>query len=266
MRWCRFGKTMFAAGTVAIAAGGLAALASAHGSQTVATEIALPAVLSGNVQIDCSNSPGPTVTLSGELVLGGLDVLAIFRNNVKGTHEYVDEVSLDATVLPQGSKITVPKQPVRGGTGGNPFIWVQFLDGDGHALTGEIYLGRCVQGIANVRISPAMWFDTLAVADVEVDCANNPGPWITIDGFLVLPGLQARFIFRNNDNPVGGPHEATRVVDVGLIAEGTAIRFPKQPSLGGVGGNPWMWIQFTDPDGEPASDEIFIGRCVQGSK
>ena len=36
--------------------------------------------------------------------------------------------------------------------------------------------------------------------------------------------------------------------------------------LGGVGGNPWIWVQFLHTDGEAASDEILIGRCVQSSK
>src|SRR6266704_1018572 len=54
------------------------------------------------------------------------------------------------TVSPAGQAITIPKQPVLGGAGGNPFIWLQLVDDKGAPLTGEIYLGRCVQGLTSV--------------------------------------------------------------------------------------------------------------------
>jgi len=47
--------------------------------------------------------------------------------------------------VPAGESITIPKQPVLGGVAGNPFIWVQLEDGNGRALTDEVYLGRCEQ-------------------------------------------------------------------------------------------------------------------------
>ena len=42
-----------------------------------------------------------------------------------------------------GESITFAKQPPRGGVGGNPHIFFQFLDGNGDPYGGEIYLGRC---------------------------------------------------------------------------------------------------------------------------
>lgn len=39
------------------------------------------------------------------------------------------------------------------------------------------------------------------------------------------------------------------------------IVFPKQPVLGGVGGNPWFLIQVMDGDGNALSEEMLIGRC-----
>jgi hypothetical protein len=241
-------------------------LATTHGAdQQVSAGLTMPAQVSGTITMsDCDNSQGPQVTLDAHLILGGLNVQAIFRNNLKGTHTHVEEYATNAVLLPEGGSLTLPKQPVLGGVGGNPFIWIQLLDGQGHALTEEIYLGRCVQGLAS--IDPSLFMDVIASASVNVDCANNPGPFITISGGLTLSGLKARFIFRNNDNPVDGPHQATRTADVTLVPAGTTIQFPKQPVLGGVGGNPWMWIQFLDEEGDPASDELFIGRCVQSSK
>lgn len=47
------------------------------------------------------------------------------------------------------------------------------------------------------------------------------------------------------------------------IAAGEQIVIPKQPVLGGVGGNPWISVQFASPGGEPYGNETLLGRCVQ---
>lgn len=82
------------------------------------------------------------------------------------------------------------------------------------------------------------------------------------------PGIDARIVFRNNDNPVGGPHDADEetVVEVELVPPGHTIQFPKQPVQGGVGGNPWIFAQFEQGNGDPIGDETLIGRCVQLSE
>ena len=248
----------------AVLALSLGLINSTRADQTISADFAMPIRVSGEVTMDCSNSQGPEVTLSGSLFLGGVNVRAIFRNNVKGTHSYTNEYVSTGVLLPENESITIPKQPALGGTGGNPFIWVQFLDGEENPLTGEIYLGRCVQG--PVPVDASALGNVLADADVKVDCSNNPGPFITVTGGLTLSGLKARFIFRNNDNPVGGPHKTDRTVDVVLVPAGATIQFPKQPVLGGVGGNPHMWVQLTAPDGTPYSGEFYLGRCVQSAQ
>lgn len=108
-----------------------------------------------------------------------------------------------------------------------------------------------------------------ALANVVVDdCANSPGPYISLDGTLTFTkGLQARFIFRNNDNPVGGPRVATVMSDgIVLIPTGLSVTFPKQPVQGGVGGNPWISAQWRHGDGSPIGEEVLLGRCEQLSK
>ena len=84
----------------------------------------------------------------------------------------------------------------------------------------------------------------------------------------VRPGVGARFIFRNNDNPVGGPHEFddATLVRVTLVPPGLDVAFPKQPVLGGVGGNPWISFQFLSGTGATLTDEYLLGRCVQLAK
>jgi len=218
----------------------------------------------------CDNSPGPYITIEGGMSLGGLGTRMTFTNNVKGTHTYTDDAHVDVTVVPaEGNNITIPKQPVLGGVGGNPFIWIQLEDGNGRAVTGEVFLGRCVQGLKNDAVAD---FSSLAraLATISVaDCQNSPGPFITLDGDLhVAAGLDAVFIFKNNDNPVDGPHRASAdaVVTVNLVPPGHDVRFNKQPSLGGVGGNPWIWFNFLSDAGAALSEPALLGRCEQLSK
>lgn len=234
------------------------------------TELDMPVMVNYELSTyDCSNNPGPRITFSGLTSTAGFGVRTIFRNNMKGTHEHVEEMTSDVTLQPAGSEIVIPKQPVRGGVGGNPFIWVQFIDADGQPIGDEIFIGRCVQGYT---FKGAQQVDESAVATSTYTvqgCANSPGPDITFDAGLALAGLDARIIFRNNDNPVGGPHEASEDVvsdPLEVIPDGTAYTFPKQPVLGGVGGNPWIWTQFMDGNARTVSDEILLGRCEQLSK
>jgi len=230
-------------------------------------EFSLPVGATTTTEVTrCDNSPGPYITISGAMTLGGLGGRVAFTNNVKGTHTFSTDTHIDVTVVPNGGSITIPKQPVLGGVGGNPFIWLQFEDGKGQAVSGEFFLGRCVQGLKGTNSvdwsSVARALATLAVSD----CSNSPGPYITLDGDLaVKSGLDAVFIFANNDNPVGGPHRAAAdaVVKVSLVPPGTDIRFNKQPSQGGVGGNPWIWFNFLNGAGAPLGDRALLGRCVQ---
>jgi hypothetical protein len=93
----------------------------------------------------CSNSPGPYITLNGEMRLGGLCGRLIFSNNARLTHVAASDVVVDVVLLPEGSSLTFAKQPPQGGAGGNPYIWVQFLNGGGADLGDPIFLGRCNQ-------------------------------------------------------------------------------------------------------------------------
>ena len=217
---------------------------------------------------DCSNNPGPKIYFSGFAGTVGFGVRTIFRNNAKGTHEYTNESQVDVALQSDGEQIIIPKQPVLGGVGGNPFIWVQFLDENGEPMGDEIFIGRCVQGYT-FKGAQQVAETAQAYSKYTVNgCENSPGPNITFDAGFSLAGINAVLIFRNNDNPVGGPHEATRNLSspVEVIPNGTSFTFPKQPVLGGVGGNPWIWTQFLDGKGNEVSDEILLGRCEQLSK
>jgi hypothetical protein len=207
---------------------------------------------------DCNNSPGPQISLGGDIQLGGLKARVIFSNNSKGTHTAVVVAQYDVSLLVEGGSITIPKQPVRGGVGGNPYIYLQFHDGNGNILSDEFYLGRCVQGL---NVTAELLNEALARATVHAeDCSNRKGPNISLSGDIVLSGLHARFIFRNN---VKGTHTAEDTRDISIILDGTSITLPKQPVNGGVGGNPLISIQFLNDSGEPIGDPVLLGRCVQ---
>ncbi len=206
----------------------------------------------------CDNSPGPQITLGGEIRMGGLKARVIFSNNVKGTHTTTVVSQYDVNLLIEGGSITIPKQPVLGGVGGNPYLYLQFHDGKGNDTSEEFFLGRCVQGLA---ITADVLNAALARANVHAEgCSNRKGPYITLDGDLKLSGLHARFILRNN---VKGTHTAEDTRDIAIILDGSSITLPKQPVKGGVGGNPLISLQFLNGNGEPINEPVLLGRCVQ---
>src|SRR6266508_1358203 len=100
----------------------------------------------------CDNSPGPQITLQGAMTVGGIGVQLLFENNLAGTHTFTIKSTASATVIPAGQTVTIPKQPVLGGTGGNPFISIQFVDNHNNPLSSTIFLGRCVQGLLTTSV------------------------------------------------------------------------------------------------------------------
>ena len=132
------------------------------------TSLPIPVAISADFSAyDCSNNPGPQITFSGGSFLGGYGVEMTFTNNMKGTHTYTDGHTVDVTVMPADEQIVIPKQPVLGGAGGNPFIWVQFVGANGAALSGEIFVGRCVQGagwhVTQSAVTTASAYETFTV-------------------------------------------------------------------------------------------------------
>jgi len=244
---------------LALTALGVANSATVRADQAVTARLSMPVQVHGKVtETGCNNSPGPQVTLEGEILLGGLEVELIFQNNAKGTHTATVTYGTNVVLVPLGAAITIPKQPVQGGVGGNPHIWIQFHDGAGKNLTQELYLGRCVQGL---NISPEFVSQVAALAEVAaLDCSNNPGPVITVGSTLTFSGLHARFIFRNN---LRGTHTAESTRDVELIVNGSQMTIPKQPVKGGAGGNPIISIQFKDGEGDSIGAPVVLGRCNQ---
>ena len=220
----------------------------------------MPASLNVNPSVEaCENSPGPYIKLEGDVTLGGLGGNLIFRNNEKGTHEHEEDVIVSVSLVPKGEQIKFNKQPSQGGTGGNPWIYAQFLHDSGSAFTNEILLGRCVQGLDPAAIA----FLIPSSASLEVaggSCSNHPGSSITIEGELTIGGIDAALIFRNNEKGTH-EHEEETTISFTILPRDGAISFAKSPHDGGAGGNPLVYFQFLDGDNKPIGSEVFLGRC-----
>jgi hypothetical protein len=224
--------------------------------QQVGAQFKQPISATVNInETGCNNSPGPQITIDGEVSLGGLQIRLILQNNVKGTHQTVVTLATNLVLVPVGTKITIPKQPVLGGVGGNPHISLQFFNKDGD-LGDEIYLGRCVQGLQIGHNSLNSSIAALIVS--AMGCENHPGPYITFGGGMSVSGLDAKLIFRNN---LKGTHTAEWTGKVNLIPDGTVLKIPKQPVKGGSGGNPLVWVQLLQGNGDAIGDPVFLGKC-----
>ena len=228
----------------------------------------------------CSNSPGPTITLSGALEVGKVTGDIVFKNNRQGTHKAVITDIVTGLVLDFGQALQVPKQPSRTpdapcsgtGVGGNPFVWLQLIDDNGNALSDPALFGRCVQGLtADADIT--FLEGAFAKAHLQGDnCQNSPGPQITLTGDLTLSGVKGRVILKNNPNPPS-PHEATCATTFDIVLQTECADHPdecticKSPSPNqnacdfdeGAGGNPIVCaVLRTDTS---SSGEICLGRC-----
>jgi len=228
---------------------------------TIQQSVSIPARVQGTITTaSCSVGDGPTITLSGELSLGGLGANLIFRNNQKGTHEHVDELVASTLLIPADTTVVIPATNVDPQTF-NPVISIQIVDDAGNPLTAEIVLGPCQAGSFPVDASITLE-TTVSLAVSVAGCANHPGPTITVEGEVSFAGLRARIIVRNGDGgPIAG--EASTDASVVVLSNGDTLSIPKQPVRGGVGGNPWIWLQLVDGSGDLLTDEIAVGRCVQ---
>jgi hypothetical protein len=232
------------------------------GTGRINTTLSIPAHVQVQTTAEgCTNNPGPYITLTGELSLGGVNGRLIFSNNKKRTHVHEEDVMVDVVILQEDEVIRFNKQPPLGGVGGNPYIFIQFLDGSGDPISDVTYLGRCVQGLDATELDFGLSSEAEAVVTTG-DCDNSGGPNITLNGELRLGGIDAKLIFTNS-RKFRHRHDENVEVSIVILPAGESIEFAKQPPRGGAGGNPHIFFMFTDGDGEPMSREWYLGRCVQ---
>lgn len=220
--------------------------------QTVALRARLDLDITGT---ECDNT-GSTITIDGTLSIVGQGVRLTFKNNVQGTHtaQIVDQLTIEVT--PLADAITLPKQPARGGVGGNPWISVMLTSGT-QTLLSPLVIGRCVQGVVShvsryVNLPAAMGLLLTAL-----DCSNK-GSSITIGASSDDAGIDAVLLFDNNINRVVHRSRAAAEADVSLLGPRT-VR--KGGNVNAAGGNPLIYGQFIDDQGAALGSEVFLGRC-----
>ena len=120
-------------------------------------------------------------------------------------------------------------------------------------LAGNALAAKQVQKVVDV---PASFTATIQTTN----CMAAPGPQVNVVSELVVAGLEAEVIF----SQPGTPGERF-VVEQGVVPENAPIPFPQQTVVGGLGNDPFLWLQLIDAQGKPLTSEIFLGQCSQGS-
>jgi hypothetical protein len=136
------------------------------------------------------------------------------------------------------------------------------------ARTATAALALLAFGLASVchadpKIKTELKIPTTIKATFNSSCDNSSGPSVTLDGSIQMSGFKEKFIFKNNKRG----NRTTNMIsahDVTLIPLVGAITLPKQPSQGGIGGNPYLYVVFRDTAGSNLTEEVLLGRCVQG--
>lgn len=237
----------------------VAIVAAAACSGTSSEQNALTQTTNGDVNakvIATNCGVNPTITLDGKITLSGLGIRLTFQNNQKGTHENVQQLTNDVVIVPDGHAIAIPNFSSAGSVK-NPFVWIQILDSNGNAVSGEVLLGRCAEGLAAIQATAPL----VATAHIDLEGCDNTGSSVGITGSVSLSGLKIRVIFRD---ALDATSSTVVTAQTDVIVVGETFTMPKQPSRGGVGGNPWIYAQFIDGNGNALGTQVLLGRCVQG--
>jgi len=251
----------------ALLAGGLLASTSAWAGKTVSQGWRVPAQLDMEFSGAVCDNTGSTVEINGALATGGAKVKVIFRNNVKGTKELIKLGEVTFEIVPNNDMVSIPKQPVLGGVGGNPHISFKPFDVGTTEnptyvpLSSRQYLGRCVQDFRTSTQQTIELGGQLTAAISAIECSNK-GSRLTVDLNAARGAVVGSLYFDNNYNRV--VHETSVAAEANFSLTPAFLNERKGWGVGGAGGNPLIYLQFGDGEGEvfnALGDEIFVGRC-----
>ncbi len=237
---------------------GLTALPAQAAPRSVAEDVDIPVTVSMTVTgVECTNA-GSSIDLKGTLSMGGLLLQTVFKNNVKGTKTVVvGESSMDVV---EADVEDLPKQPVLGGVGGNPWISVALatLDEAGAIvlISTPVVVGRCVQGVTSDAVTLTADLPANAFATATgLDCSSK-GSHVSLDASAALSPLFAAVVFDNNLKKV--VHRSIQATDsIVTLAGGDTHKGWGQAD--GAGGNPLVYLRFVTDSGGTA--DYLVGRC-----
>ncbi len=225
-------------------------LATAFVPRAAEASIALPpqdhivaAVIA--VDLECTNSPGPSVTVSGFTTIGTFPVTVGYWQNKNKNGELTLVEAVDVEVGFQDPVVWAKQRFT-----GNPEVLGQLLDENGNVIVDWVSFGKCVGGKKSrfYLTTPIELVKHLLVASIE--CRNSPGPQITIGGAIKLKeGVTLKLKGRNNakETHVRYATVDALVLDSSYPLENQVV-IPKQIS----GGNPVISV-----------DGNRLGRCNQ---
>jgi hypothetical protein len=255
---------------IAAAIFGAGALSPALAAVETGTDWGMPARISADFTEPICTNTGSQISFTGGMTLTGAKVAVIFKNNTKGTKTLTKVGEVVYEVIPAEAGLSVPKQPAFGGVGGNPHISFQVSETGTEAepysvpLTERIYLGRCVQDF-NGRVERDIRIGTSLSALVGALECTSKGSSLTLQADSESASLTGTLFFDNNYNRV--VHERTTAASAQVSLK-PSIRLRKGWGVGGAGGNPLIYVQFLDKDGNAVQDlngrvvpETLIGRC-----
>ena len=107
-------------------------------------DFVLPATARASVT-SCQNGPGASIALSGALTLQAGVAAKVTLQGDSTSARTATSGTLQIDIVPAQGTVQFAKQPVRGGAGGNPWIYLQFLDAAGAPFGQESLIGRCSQ-------------------------------------------------------------------------------------------------------------------------
>ena len=206
----------------------------------------------------CDNT-GSSIDVSGTIDLGSAGFRTRISNNAKGTKQVSSDTVADIAVA-QDDPQPIPKQPARGGVGGNP--WIAFdltgdYDGSGNPI-GAYVLGRCVQGVSFDLIDVLVRVPSFGQAVIRsLECstaASNLGVGMGSS----RRGATGTLYFDNNLNRVVHRDQAAAHFDVTLLDPASFTKGVGR-NVTGAGGNPHVYGRFFRPDSDFSDDWTFDG-------
>lgn len=229
-------------------------------SQQVCTTLSMPACIRAAL-VPTFRTQALNITLRGGLVLGGLGVELIFRGFPKSPMGVSKDLSSKAMLLHAGKAVDLDERSPRAKAGTDPAAWVQVRDGDGVALTDQIYVGRLGKGPC--LMDPA--FSCPVTADTYISPFGVSEPAhsdLTLTGEMTIDlGLSLRVTLRRREGALWWGRRPDAVFDFEIVAPGTMVHFPAQPIGTGDGGTLRSLI-FLDGDGEPIGNEHLVNPTV----